>query len=171
MTKDNFERVIADKPARKVHQVPFLVKSASALRCDAGEMIRQVAGILGLSVGKASILCQHAQWDRERLLERYMDNSANTLERAGVDPAAPDVSPVEILKAFECFICCEKGDLATFALSCGHRYCVSCYRTYLTGKIKADGEMRVLRCPGDSCGLSLTPEAVKLLVEPSVFER
>jgi hypothetical protein len=51
-----------------------------------------------------------------------------------------------------CDICCEDGaGLLSFAMGCGHRYCVNCYRQYLSPKIEEEGEAARIKCPQDGC--------------------
>lgn len=99
-----------------------------------------------------------------------MDNTDLVLQDSGIPPESDPIR-IDVSTDFECPICCEDGELETFALSCGHRYCKDCYERYLIEKVVEEGEVRKLLCPGDSCKLSLNESVVQLLVEPPVFDR
>jgi ariadne-1 len=61
--------------------------------------------------------------------------------------------------------------LASFALKCGHRYCVDCYQQYLTQKIQEEGEAARVQCPADGCHLIIDAASLDLLVTPVLAKR
>lgn len=75
---------------------------------------------------------------------------------------------------FECSICCESYDDVdgdTFALGCDHRFCRTCWKEYLTGKVKGEAESARIQCMEGECNRVVRSEAVKELVEPAVYTR
>jgi ariadne-1 len=130
--------------------------------------IMDVVSILGCEAEHASTLLRHFKWNKERLIESYMDNEEKVQKEAGV---VLHKQPILKTLNFCCDICCnEDAQLETFALSCDHRFCIDCYQHYLTQKIKEEGESRHITCPGD-CKLIVDEKTVEMLVEPSVYER
>jgi ariadne-1 len=77
---------------------------------------------------------------------------------------------------FDCPICCndypaDEYDTQTFALGCEHRFCRDCWKEYLTGKIKTEGESARVQCMESGCNRVVLQEAVEELVEPDVSQR
>lgn len=112
-----------------------------------------MASILSQPPEATAILLRFFRWNKERLIDRYMEDTDRVLESAGLGQTA-DANPprFEKIKGFVCDICCEDdADLDTFAMQCGHRFCADCYKHYLQSKIKDEGEAARIRCPGDGC--------------------
>lgn len=60
-------------------------------------------------------------------------------------------------ESFVCPICCDDTQFSTLSLLCGHRFCTSCWTTYLTSKIREEGEHSI-RCMATDCTL-VAPDA------------
>ena len=137
-------------------------------------------------------------WNKERLIERYMDAPEDVKYEAGVmdDPARPRLIYMTSRDNFTCEICYQSTDelpatlspsgsrskaaegtkpagpsMATLALGCGHRFCKDCYTEYMQRKIKEDGESRRVQCMEEKCKLVVDERTVGLLVEPDTLER
>lgn len=102
-----------------------------------------------------------------------MDGQAAVLESVGLEEGETGKAKIENApKGFVCDICCDdsKG-LKTFAMKCGHRFCVDCYKTYLYSKIKEEGEAARIKCPGDACNRIVDSRSLDLLVDDDLKER
>ena len=133
--------------------------------------INEVSNILGQPPEVTAILLRYTRWNKERLIETYMDNEERLLEAAGLEAEAPTVKMAKV-PGFTCDICCEDDDtLETYALKCGHRYCVDCYRQYLASKIKDEGEAARIQCPASKCNRIVDSKSLDLLVESGLRNR
>ena len=56
-------------------------------------------------------------------------------------------------------------------MNCGHRFCVDCYRHYLSQKIKEEGEAARIKCPGDGCNKIIDARSLDLLVTSDLTDR
>lgn len=161
-----------DKKKQPAHVVAFKVFEPSDIQRQQDEMVSEVNMILDLTKEDAAILLRHFRWNKERLLEDYMDHRDRVLEAAGLCGVSSDLPKLEVVSGFVCDICCEgDGNLETFAMKCGHRYCVDCYRHYLCQKIRGEGEAARIQCPADSCGRILDSRSLDLLVTAELLER
>lgn len=161
-----------DKKKKPAHIVQFKVFEPADIQHQQDEMINEVNMILDLSKEDAAILLRHFRWNKERLLEDYMDRRDKVLEAAGLLSTSSIPPQLEVIPGFVCDICCEEdNDLASFAMKCGHRYCVNCYRHYLSQKIKSEGEAARIQCPADGCGRILDSRSLDLLVATELVER
>lgn len=128
--------------------------------------------ILDLRNEEAAILLRHFRWNRERLIEEYMDRPTKVLEDAGLGQSNSSPPRLEIIPDFICDICYEDGDnLQSFAMICGHRYCVECYRHYLSQKIKEEGEAARIQCAHHGCKRIMDTKSLDLLVTPDLKNR
>jgi len=131
-----------------------------------------VAGILGCNKEHAATLLRHYHWNKETLIEKYMDHPEKTLDDAGVIIDTNKRPKLINLPGFACDICCnDDPNLQSLALSCHHRFCVDCYKSYLDMKIIQNGESRRIQCPMSNCNLIVDEETVKMIVDPSTLER
>lgn len=167
---------------------------------------------LSMQAGSASLLLRYGKWNKERLIEKYMDNPTKIMVAAGVSlpepgsplagapirtqssstatsstsarrplrstskllgfasgskpsnkssPTSPNASfsLPKALKAsksdapFVCPICFDEGaDLKTLSLDCAHVFCINCWTSYVTSKVKDEGE-HAIRCMAEGCAL------------------
>lgn len=134
--------------------------------------VGDVCQILGLPPESAAILLRFGRWKPEKLIEGFIDRREQTLKDAGLGPEFEVTAKTEVVPDFMCEICCEDGpELETYAMRCGHRFCVDCYRHYLGQKIKEEGEAARIECPGDSCHRIVDSRSLDLLVTDDVKDR
>lgn len=156
----------------KAYETPFTVYSPPDIQNQQSEMIDEVNMILDINKEDAAILLRHFRWQKERLLEDYMDRPKKVLEAAGLYTATSDLPKLQVVPGFMCDICCEDGDdLETFALKCNHRFCVDCYRHYLTQKIREEGEAARIQCPAEGCHRIIDARSLDMLVQPALYDR
>jgi ariadne-1 len=162
-----FDPVVPD--SKKSYEVDYSIWKPIDIVEKQRKDIEDVTTILGCESEIATTLLWHFKWNKERLIESFMENEEKVKKEAGVHG---NFKPeFKIIKNFCCDICCSDDEnLTTFALSCNHRYCTNCYKHYITQKIKEEGESRHISCPGE-CTLVLDEKTVKSLVEPDVFEK
>ncbi|KAJ5637912.1 hypothetical protein N7490_007791 [Penicillium lividum] len=160
------------KQKRKPYEVEFKVLEPADIEREQMVQINEVSAILGLPPESAAILLRFGRWKQEKLIEGYMEHPEETLEEAGLGTNFEGTAKTEVVPAFMCDICCEDGpDLETYAMRCGHRFCVDCYRQYLAGKIKEEGEAARIECPGDTCHRIVDSRSLDLLVTNDLKER
>ena len=161
------------KPTKQAYEVDFKVFEPSQIQASQDKQIAEVSNILGQPPEATAILLRHLRWNKERLIDQYMDKTEEVLEDAGLGEESSTNPPrLEKVKGFVCDICCEDDpDLDTFAMKCGHRFCVDCYKQYLYTKIKDEGEAARIRCPGDGCNRIVDSKSLDLLVSEDLCER
>ena len=160
------------KPTKKSYEVDFKVFGPTDIQAHQDEQIDAVSAILGLPSEASAILLRHLRWNKERLIEAYMERPEVLLETAGLGPDAAQPPRTQVIKGFVCGICCE-DELAqeTYALKCEHRYCVDCYRQYLAQKIKDEGEAARIQCPTSGCNRIVDSKSLDLLVAAELKNR
>ncbi|GAK64662.1 RING finger protein [Moesziomyces antarcticus] len=160
----------------KSYQVEYKSHTIGSIEQAQQKEVEHVASMFMIKDTDAAILLRHFGWNKERLIERFMDSPDKVNLEAGVhdDPARPKLQK---LPDFTCEICymssddSPDGQMETLALACGHRYCRDCYQHYLEQKIRAEGESRRVQCMREKCNLVIDERTVGLVVVPEVFER
>ncbi|EMR69764.1 hypothetical protein MGN70_009210 [Eutypa lata] len=162
----------SEKKRSIAYDISFKVFRPQDIQHQQDEMIDEVNMILEMRKEDAAILLRYFRWNKERLIEDYMDNAPKVLEAAGLGSSTSSPPRLESIQGFMCDICCEdEDDLQTFAMKCGHRYCVDCYRQYLTQKIREEGEAARIQCPSDGCHRIIDSRSLKLLLTADLTGR
>ncbi|KAK4892301.1 hypothetical protein LTR27_009135 [Elasticomyces elasticus] len=158
---------------RKAFETEHKVYSPQDIQQRQDAQVAEVANLLEQPPEATAILLRYGRWNKERLIEQYMDNQEEVLEKAGLGQDISRNPPrLQTVSGFTCDICCEDGsDLESFAMSCGHRFCTDCYRQYLTQKIKDEGEAARIKCPGEACNKIIDAKSLDLLVPSDLTDR
>lgn len=160
------------KPAKLPYEVDFKVLSPSEIQSSQDRQIGEVSAIIEQPPEAAVILLRYLKWNKERLIDNYMDKPDKLLKDAGLGTGAEQVVKTKMVKGFVCDICCEDAPgLQTYALRCKHRYCVDCYRTYLTQKIKDEGEAARIQCPTTGCNRIVDVKSLEMLIDNELKNR
>lgn len=133
--------------------------------------VAEVSTLLEQPHEATAILLRFARWNKERLIEQYMDNQEQVLDKAGLGQEVRRSPPRLEVANFTCDICCENGPHESFAMKCGHRYCTNCYRMYLVQKIRGEGEAARIKCPGDACNKTIDVKSLDLLLTSDLTDR
>lgn len=160
------------KPKQKAFEVDFEVLSPEDIHKQQAQQVYEVSTLLEQPQEATAILLRFSRWNKERLIEQYMDNQEEILDKAGLGQTIRLSPPrIEVVGRFMCDICCEDGPHESFALKCGHRFCANCYRQYLHQKIRGEGEAARIKCPGDGCNRIIDAKSLDLLVTPDLADR
>lgn len=160
------------KPGKKAYEVNFKVYSPSDIQAMQDTQIAEVSAILDQPPENTAILLRHARWNKEKLIENYMEKEGDVLEKAGLGKKSTQQIQLRKIPGFVCDICCEDSpNLTSYALRCEHRYCTDCYRQYLSQKVKDEGEAARIRCPGDGCNRIVDSKTLDLLVADDLKSR
>ncbi|TPX51356.1 hypothetical protein SeLEV6574_g00333 [Synchytrium endobioticum] len=168
----SFHPVVSDKDKPKPYEVECRVHSVQDILNTQNKEIALVSGILGCAEQHAATLLRYFKWNKDKLMERYMDNPSAVSEAAGVTLDSSKRPRYVTVKGFICDVCCnDKEGLETLALSCNHRFCRDCYEHYLTQKICEEGESRHIQCMATSCKLVVDEKTIGMVVKPEVHTR
>ncbi|KIK57966.1 hypothetical protein GYMLUDRAFT_75234 [Collybiopsis luxurians FD-317 M1] len=91
---DDFKVATGSKP--KSYQVDYTSLSQARVEHTMKEDVDHICGILGVDAGVASLLLRHQSWNKERLIEKYMDNPTKVLVDAGATQPEPPSSPAPV---------------------------------------------------------------------------
>jgi ariadne-1 len=168
--QDTVEKLAAQK--KKSYQVDFKVYSPDDIQKTQTSQIDEVAMITDLPPESAAILLRHGRWNKEKLIEKYMEDQEKMLDEAGIGRSSK-TAPLQIKKInnFECQICCLVDDHETYGMKCGHKFCTDCWKQYINQKIKEEGEAARIKCPGQACDRIVDSKSLDLLLEDDLRNR
>ncbi|TDL25950.1 hypothetical protein BD410DRAFT_783951 [Rickenella mellea] len=213
--------VDSSRGKRKVYEVDFESMSQDAVQALIKKDVDHISSIFGIDSGAASLLLRHMNWNKEKLIEKYMDNPTSlniaagvtvappptpsptvtspirsqassstarakspsvttkrTTRRTAAEQAAKSKSPViapeppKELGPFVCPICFDDTQTITLALPCGDQFCESCWKIFITSKIRDEGD-HCIRCMATDCSLIAPDSFVQstLSDDHATFER
>ncbi|KAK3812183.1 MAG: hypothetical protein J3Q66DRAFT_349608 [Benniella sp.] len=159
-----------EKLHKKPFEVDFTVLPLEDIIAAQNKAANHVAGILGVTVDQAKELLRSSKWNKERLIERYMDKPDEILDQAGVVLDAAQAPVLKHRQDFLCGICFDDDSTEpSLELRCGHAYCQACYEHYVTMKIVEEGQCRNILCPGAGCKVVLDEQTIsKVVQEPAM---
>ncbi|GAA99534.1 uncharacterized protein L969DRAFT_86796 [Mixia osmundae IAM 14324] len=158
-----------DKGEGPSWQVDFKILSIQDIERAQSEIAESVASILAIKPTEASILLRQWGWNKDKLIERYMESPEKCNIEAGLE-VGRQPRPKRI-RGFVCEICYDDdSSKETIALSCNHRFCRDCYACYLISKIN-EGESKRIQCMQSSCKTAVDENTVALLVDAQNAER
>jgi len=169
------QEVTVSHDRKKPYQVNFRCLSVEGIENAQRKEIEHIASMFVVPDYEAAVLLRHFHWNKERLIEKYMDSPEQVKRDAGILDDALDTKIVSVTD-FTCEVCFMTSDdhggkMETVALPCGHRYCRSCYEYYLEQKVLAEGESRRIQCMHENCDLVIDEHTMGLLLKPPVMER
>mmetsp|Transcript_2590 Transcript_2590/g.2897 ORF Transcript_2590/g.2897 Transcript_2590/m.2897 type:complete len:512 (+) Transcript_2590:112-1647(+) len=152
----------------------FEVLEESVLEERSQNIINEVMDFLNIpSKSAALILIRHFKWNKEKLVQAYMENPEKVCKAAGVSPTFEEERKCKNKKKKMCCPICLDDVLGkdTFALSCGHRNCKNCWREYLELRITGTTDVTFTKCPAPKCNELTHDRAFKKLVSKEMYKR
>ncbi|KAA1475137.1 hypothetical protein DENSPDRAFT_841885 [Dentipellis sp. KUC8613] len=161
------------KGKKKSYEVEYDSLSQTAVEDLMKADVEHISAIFGVDADVASLLLRYMDWNKDRLIDKYMDNASAVSTAAGISPPTKASSPgperskrttrasrlspsakkpTPPPEPFVCPICFDDTQTQTLALACGHAFCTACWSAYVTGKIREEGEQRIA-CMAEDCGV------------------
>lgn len=173
------EEMFMDNFMAESHKKPFELDykclDIEGLEQAQRKEVEHIAGMFVISTGDAAVLLRHFQWNKEKLIERYMDEPEAVKRDAGVldNPLCPNLLTMEDFTCDICFMSAEDygGVIETASLACGHRFCKSCYSQYVEQKVREEGESHRIQCMNEKCTLVIDENTMSKLLSPSTMQK
>ena len=148
--------------------------SVAALAAEQAEQIGQVAALLEVPLVSASVLLRTFQWNTEKLIEQFYEDSDRVLEKAGLGSSAKrqrsgdgDAGDTEEVTCGVCFCDVPRAESAANE-RCGHRFCNDCWTGHLRVQI-TEGNAQAVVCMQDGCRALVELPMVQALVDAKLF--
>jgi hypothetical protein len=158
--------------ARTAH---YILRKPSQMEAHVRALLEDMSEVLGLTVDEVGILCRNfkERWNRVRIEEQWMEDSDKLREQVGLGPeSAADASTAaagasSAGKLVECQTCGDdEVPLAqSFALSCGHVFCLSCWTSWILAEFDKGPVCINTKCQGFKCRV-VVPTAFQMKCLP-----
>ncbi|CAO3628269.1 unnamed protein product [Mucor hiemalis] len=154
----------------KLYQVEHTAKNISEISHMQANTVDQVSTLLELKKEDTATLLRFFKWNKEKLVERYMDSPDKVLDSAGISITPQTVKKPED-ELFTCEICCDDDpNMEIQSLACGHAFCKACFDQYTAQKI-LEAENRPIQCPQDQCNIVMDEKIVASVVGHNTNEK
>jgi ariadne-1 len=135
-----------------------------AVQAEVQAAVKSVAGMLEVSSDDAEAMLLARKWDRERLLELYLEDTPAERRHAGLEDegagaaAAAEDAGVRRGQMVDCDICFDTVEgHQMLSLACGHRACARCWREFLLQQLRSRAASAVdARCMQTGCSSIVT---------------
>ncbi|KAF0308204.1 Ankyrin repeat and IBR domain-containing protein 1 [Amphibalanus amphitrite] len=165
---------------------PYSGLRAQDLQEAKDQLLVEAADMLHVPLFIADALLRDNDWSKTQLLERWINSPLECCESAGVQAPASlaggsVVSPLDqkLICADQqdsglitCDICCDEYPPAETQAStaCQHRFCVHCWESYLSVRIRG-GDAHHILCPAHDCNFLVPLELIEKLVSREMASR
>lgn len=190
---DDINDMFHDKSEEVKYKVNYTARDVDKLRIMQKDTVSQVSSLLGkrltwcmiavlltdciaIRPQISAVLLYHFCWNKEKLIEKYIEDPDRVLSVAGVFVSSENSSnnnnnKRDLSASFECEICCNnEPGLETISLACGHLFCVDCYTYYLSDKIK-QGDATNIQCPQEGCNAAVDEATLKMVLDDDMYSR
>ncbi|KAF8629287.1 hypothetical protein AX15_003534 [Amanita polypyramis BW_CC] len=89
MDADGDDFKVAPKTTRKPYEIDYRSLSQAEVEKLMRDDIENICSVLGVEASAATLLLRHMSWNRERLVEKYMDNRSRVLVEACITLPQP----------------------------------------------------------------------------------
>ena len=145
-------------------------------------MIREVSLQLDIPLGHSQLLIRAFKWSQDKLLANYFDDINGSLLRAGIivsedggsiGAGAGEGEDYQDGDTFECPVCFDDVPVEeSYKLSCGHRYCATCWQGHLSAMIETLGKnVTGAGCMYPGCKAVVPYDGWEKLVPPDTADR
>jgi len=151
-------------------KVDYVILEESELVHKRDELVSDVASVLDVPPQTASMLLRSHGWNKEKFLQRVLDNKNKVLTESGLQYLGKKITEPSGSE-FECRICDENVPSSnTLAIGCQHRFCNSCWKDYLTDRANSGKQAILSPCPSFKCP-TIVPDSVFFKILPSELSK
>ncbi|XP_074567402.1 putative E3 ubiquitin-protein ligase ARI8 [Curcuma longa] len=151
----------AEESTSHRQQQNYTILSEADIRLRQEEDISRISTVLSIPISEACILLRHYNWSVSRVHDEWFANEDNVRKVVGL---LEKPSEMQNTRELTCGICFENypRDRMTSA-ACGHPFCGTCWRGYISTSISDGPGCLMLRCPDPSCGAAVGQDMIDLL--------
>ncbi|XP_068665717.1 probable E3 ubiquitin-protein ligase ARI8 [Aristolochia californica] len=158
---DGSEDSTSHRPHRQ--QQNYTILSDADIRQRQEEDITMISTVLSIPRVSASILLRHYNWDVSKVHDAWFADEDRVRKSVGL-LEKPVLDPMRNAAELTCGICFESYPYDRMhATACGHPFCTSCWRGYITTSINDGPGCLMLRCPDPSCGAAVGQDMINVI--------
>jgi len=150
------EPTSATSPPAFRRQRSYVVMAKGEISQMQKDMGDELVEKLAIDASRAMMLLRAYDWDIEKAVTAYKEDSKKALQKAGVKAEVaeeemkkkPKLERQDSAAEFTCGVCdCECAFRESYALACGHRYCNTCWGMWINASFDKGQESVFTECP------------------------
>ncbi|CAI9762847.1 unnamed protein product [Fraxinus pennsylvanica] len=160
----------ADEVSASRAQKNYTVLKEEDIRKIQGEDIMRISNVLSISREAACILLRRYNWNVNDVHEQWFADEGRVRKSVGLF----EKPVVQFLNAKEvtCGICFDNySHELVHSAACGHAFCDSCWKAYVSTSINDGPGCLTLRCPSPSCGAAIGQDMIDMLASDEDKEK
>ncbi|CAI9762845.1 unnamed protein product [Fraxinus pennsylvanica] len=151
-------------------QKNYTVLKEEDIRKIQGEDIMRISNVLSISREAACILLRRYNWNVNDVHEQWFADEGRVRKSVGLF----EKPVVQFLNAKKvtCGICFDNySHELVHSAACGHAFCDSCWKAYVSTSINDGPGCLTLRCPSPSCGAAIGQDMIDMLASDEDKEK
>ncbi|XP_021762673.1 probable E3 ubiquitin-protein ligase ARI7 [Chenopodium quinoa] len=153
----------------------YTILDEAEIRRRQEEQISHISLLLSLSNDQASLLLYHYNWKVDKLQDDWFADEHAVRDKVGllINPINDKNIDNENEEDDTCKICYDELEPANCrSVSCGHKFCVVCWKSYISVAINDTGAgVLSLKCPAIKCQAAVTRDLIVELVSKEEKEK
>uniref|UniRef100_K3Y639 RBR-type E3 ubiquitin transferase n=1 Tax=Setaria italica TaxID=4555 RepID=K3Y639_SETIT len=131
--------------------------------------INRVSTVLSISKSEACVLLRNYNWSVSKVHDEWFADEERVRKVVGLPEKHMELPTDREVTCGICFESCPRGTMS--AAACGHPFCSTCWRGYISTAINDGPGCLMLRCPDPSCAAAVGQEMINALADDEDKEK
>ncbi|ONM16405.1 putative E3 ubiquitin-protein ligase ARI8 [Zea mays] len=123
--------------------------------------INRVSTVLSISKPEACVLLRNYNWSVSKVHDEWFADEERVRKVVGLPEKHNEMPNDREVTCGICFESCPRGSMS--AAACGHPFCSTCWRGYISTAISDGPGCLMLRCPDPSCAAAVGQDMINSL--------
>ncbi|CAN6268355.1 unnamed protein product [Urochloa humidicola] len=123
--------------------------------------INRVSTVLSISKSEACVLLRNYNWSVSKVHDEWFADEERVRKVVGLPEKHIELPNDREVTCGICFESCPRGTMS--AAACGHPFCSTCWRGYISTAINDGPGCLMLRCPDPSCAAAVGQDMINAL--------
>ncbi|CAD6260435.1 unnamed protein product [Miscanthus lutarioriparius] len=131
--------------------------------------INRVSTVLSISKPEACVLLRNYNWSVSKVHDEWFADEERVRKVVGLPEKHIEMPNDREVTCGICFESCPRGSMS--AAACGHPFCGTCWRGYISTAISDGPGCLMLRCPDPSCAAAVGQDMINSLADDEDKEK
>jgi len=131
--------------------------------------INRVSTVLSISKSEACVLLRNYNWSVSKVHDEWFADEEHVRKIVGLPEKHMELPNDREVTCGICFESCPRGMMS--AAACGHPFCSTCWRGYISTAINDGPGCLMLRCPDPSCAAAVGQDMINALADDDDKEK
>ncbi|XP_062183789.1 probable E3 ubiquitin-protein ligase ARI8 [Phragmites australis] len=149
-------------------QQNYSILSEADIKHRQEDDINRVSTVLSISKSEACVLLRNYNWSVSKVHDEWFADEERVRKVVGLPEKHIEMSDREVTCGI-CFESCPRASIS--AAACGHPFCATCWRGYISTAINDGPGCLMLRCPDPSCAAAVGQGMINSLADDEDKEK